>query len=211
MGFAFLMGGIYHKEQKFNSTAAQTGASLLTMTAMSWVIPAVFSSVTGPQYDGLVLTLSRATSIILLIIYFFYITFQLYTHKHLFESEEEHEQENPSTSLYGAITILIVSTCVIAVCSEFLVGSIEGLSLAWGLSETFVGVILLPIVGNAAEHLTAVTVAMKNKMDLSIGIGLGSSMVCFLRMYLFIMIANRSFSNSLLCHCWLDNECRHVT
>ena len=109
--------------------------------------------------------------------YGLFIFFQLRTHKHLFEGEHDPEDhEVPSTSLWASIGILVGTTGIIAVCAEFLVGSIEGLSKSWGLSETFVGIILLPIVGNAAEHMTAVTVAMKNKMDLSIGIGLGSSM-----------------------------------
>lgn len=122
---------------------------------------------------------SRTKQIILLIIYALYIYFQLKTHKHLFETpENQHgeDEETPSTTLYAALGMLVLTTGVIAICAEFLVGSIDELSAHWGLSHTFVGIILLPIVGNAAEHLTAVTVAMKNKMDLSIGIGLGSSM-----------------------------------
>jgi Ca2+:H+ antiporter len=140
--------------------------------------------VTNSAADSpLVLKLSRGTAVILIIVYGLFIYFQLSTHKHIFEDKNHDDSEQPSISLYAAIFMLLVITALIAYLSELLVGSIEGLSTAWGLSETFVGFILLPIVGNAAEHLTAVTVAMKNKMELSIGIGLGSSM--YFALYLF--------------------------
>jgi len=91
------------------------------------------------------------------------------------EGEEEEEEENPRLSLWGALVLLSIVTVIVAVLAEFLVDSIDKVTKAWGVSETFVGLILLPIVGNAAEHVTAVSVAMKNKMDLSIGVALGSS------------------------------------
>jgi Ca2+:H+ antiporter len=183
MGLSFLCGGIYYPEQKFNTTAAQTSASLLTLTVLSWVIPAMFASVTQNHEQDKVLALSRGTAIVLIITYATFIVFQLFTHKKLFLGEH-HEVERPSSTFWAAIAVLVSVTgtflllieVLIAISAEFLVGSIEELTHAWNLSETFVGVILLPLVGNAAEHLTAVTVAMKNKMDLSIGIGLGSSM-----------------------------------
>jgi len=177
MGFSFLLGGLYHKEQTFNSTAAQTGASLLAMTCFSLIIPAVFD-VVAYEHDvssQLILSLSRGTAIILIIIYALYIFFQLSTHTHLFRGTEE-EHEEPKVMFSVAMISLFVITGIVALCAEYLVGSIEGLSKTWGLSETFVGLILLPIVGNAAEHLTAVSCAMKNKMELTLGIGLGASM-----------------------------------
>ncbi|KAI9002593.1 calcium/proton exchanger [Hyaloraphidium curvatum] len=89
---------------------------------------------------------------------------------------ETDEEEEPQMNVGSAVLLLAASTVVISVCAEYLVGSIEGLSHEWGLSQGFVGLILLPIVGNAAEHLTAVTVALKNKMELSIGVAVGSSL-----------------------------------
>ena len=89
---------------------------------------------------------------------------------------EDEEEEEPTMNVASAAVLLAASTVVIAVCAEYLVGSIEGLSHSWNLSQGFVGLILLPIVGNAAEHLTAVTVALKNKMELSIGVAVGSSL-----------------------------------
>ena len=102
--------------------------------------------------------------------------FQLFTHPHVFASEGEDEDEEISVNTKTAVSALVFSTILIGICAEFLVGSIEGLSKEYGLSETFVGLIILPIVGNAAEHVTAVFAAMRNQMDLAIGVSLGSSL-----------------------------------
>jgi Ca2+:H+ antiporter len=104
------------------------------------------------------------------------------------EEEEEDEFETPSLSVIGALVTLAISTTLVAFCSEFMVSSINGLTATGGVSTTFVGLILLPIVGNAAEHATAVTVAMKDKMDLSIGVAVGSSMQIALLVFPFIII-----------------------
>ncbi|GBG25201.1 Vacuolar cation/proton exchanger 2 [Hondaea fermentalgiana] len=93
----------------------------------------------------------------------------------LSELEGEQDPEEATMSLQGAIFMLGVTTVLVAICSELLVGSIEEVSVSWGLSEVFIGLILLPIIGNAAEHATAITVAIKGKMDLALGVALGSS------------------------------------
>jgi Ca2+:H+ antiporter len=123
------------------------------------------------------LILSRGTAIVMLIIYGLFLFFQLKTHKRLYEDQggEDEEEEEKHMTWPMAIVFLALITVLVAVCSEYLVGSIEGITLAWGISETFAGMVLLPIVGNAAEHLTAVTVSIKNKMDLAIGVAVGSS------------------------------------
>jgi Ca2+:H+ antiporter len=104
------------------------------------------------------------------------------------EDEEEEEFETPSLSVVGALVTLAISTTLVAFCSEFMVSSIDGLTATGGVSTTFVGLILLPIVGNAAEHATAVTVAIKDKMDLAIGVAVGSSMQIALLVFPFIVI-----------------------
>jgi len=160
--------------------------------------------VPASEAAGKVLNLSRFVAIIMLIIYGLYLFFQLHTHKYLYEDEEdevvdvempetdkktdepkkkkeekkgeeEEEDETPKLSVWGATFLLAAVTVLVAVLSEFLVGSIEQVTQPLGISETFIGIIILPIVGNAAEHVTAVSVAMKNKMDLSIGVAIGSS------------------------------------
>jgi len=122
------------------------------------------------------LILSRGTAIIMLIIYGLFLFFQLKTHKSLYMSPASDEEEEVKGMTWPvALFMLAVITVVVAICSEYLVDSIDGITEAWGISPTFAGMILLPIVGNAAEHLTAVTVSIKGKMDLAIGVAVGSS------------------------------------
>lgn len=103
-------------------------------------------------------------------------------------AEEEDDFEEPQLSIIGALIALAISTTLVAFCSEFMVSSINGLTADGRISTTFVGLILLPIVGNAAEHATAVTVAIKDKMDLAIGVAVGSSMQIALLVLPFIVV-----------------------
>ncbi|KAJ3368406.1 hypothetical protein GGF31_006367 [Allomyces arbusculus] len=179
-GFCFLFGGYNRFEQTFNRTAANTSTSLLGISVMSLLVPAAFvaSFPTLPKdvVDAKVLVLSHGAAIILLIVYMLFIFFQLKTHARLYAGEPADEEEVPVLTLWFSIGLLLVATILVAVCSEFLVGSIDGLTEEAGLSQTFVALILLPIVGNAAEHVTAVTVAMRNKMELALSVAIGSSM-----------------------------------
>ncbi|RUS14108.1 calcium/proton exchanger [Endogone sp. FLAS-F59071] len=192
MGFCFLLGGFKYHEQEFNATAAQTSASLMAIATSSLLLPAAFvASTTGTDVEASILSISRATAIILLVLYAGYLVFQLKTHADLFVAAEHHddkgtilrtnekeetELEEPAMPTWMAITLLIVITVLVAFCAEFLVDAIDDIVTQWHLTQTFVGLILLPIVGNAAEHVTAVTCAMKDKMDLAIGVAIGSSM-----------------------------------
>ncbi|KNC78022.1 hypothetical protein SARC_09533 [Sphaeroforma arctica JP610] len=180
LGMSFFFGGIKNPpEQSFNLTGAGTFASLLLVSCIGLCVPALFHNVLpGAQqkllYPDDEIMLSRVVAIILGFVYIMYLVFQLKTHSDFFESEEDEEDDVvPILSPAGATVMLIVVTLIVAVCSEALTGSIEVMS--GFMSEAFIGVILLPLVGNAAEHLTAVTVAMKNKMDLAIGVAVGSS------------------------------------
>jgi Ca2+:H+ antiporter len=191
LGLSFFFGGIYFSDQKFNYTASQTACALLSISVFAFLIPSVFDLVhfSGDDSNREVLILSRGTAVILIILYFFYLFFQLKTHRHLFDNEQAtvlaevtndsptaSEQEEPTMDLSFAVISLICVTIVVAACAEFLVSAIEGVASKANLSHTFIGIILLPLVGNAAEHVTAITVAMKNKMDLSISIAIGSSL-----------------------------------
>ncbi|CAO0793002.1 unnamed protein product [Mucor circinelloides] len=177
LGCCFLFGGIGRSEQSFNATAAQTSTSLLGITALSLLIPAAFSATAAhtTEADNGIVNLSHGTAIILLIIYVLYLVFQLKTHSELFEDEAD-EEEKPHTTLAFSVISLLVIAGFIAIHAESLVGAIEGVVEAWGLNETFVGLIILPIVGNAAEHVSSITFAMKNKMNLCIGIAISSSL-----------------------------------
>lgn len=134
----------------------------------------------GSSSTSGILKLSHGTALIMLGIYVAYLFFQLKTHKDLYidsnAEEDEDAVEEGEMSLTAAIIVLIVVTVFVALCAEKLVDAIDPLTASGGISKTFVGLILLPIVGNAAEHVTSVTVAGKNKMDLAIGVAVGSSM-----------------------------------
>lgn len=180
LGMCFVAGGVFHKEQEFNQTAAQTTSSLMTLACIGLIIPAAFNFAVKSSStvidDGVkeILDLSRGTAIVLLIIYALYLYFQLKTHSELYQGEEDDEE--PQLSLGASLVLLASVTVIVSFSAEYLVGSIEGIVESSGLSKTFVGLILLPIVGNAAEFVTAVNAAMKNKMDLAINVSAGSSM-----------------------------------
>lgn len=187
LGFCFLFGGYYHSEQHFNVTAAQTSSSLMTLAVMSMLIPAAYVASTD-QIEA-ILPLSHATAAVLLLIYVLYLIFQLKTHSHLYnDGNSEDEEEEQFLSMPVALVVLIIVTVFVSICAEFLVGSLEPVAISSGLSQTFIGLVLLPIVGNAAEHVTAVTVAMKNKMNLAIGVAVGSSMQIALFVTPFLVI-----------------------
>ncbi|ORZ21486.1 Sodium/calcium exchanger protein-domain-containing protein [Absidia repens] len=177
LGFCFLLGGSTRQEQSFNVTAAQTSSSLLALTTLSLLIPAAFSATanTASEAEEGILKLSHGTALILLLVYILFLFFQLKTHTYLYEDEAD-EDETPNTTLGFSVVSLIVIAGFVSLHAEFLVGAIEGVVDSWGIDETFVGIILLPIVGNAAEHVSSVTFALKNKMNLCIGIAVSSSL-----------------------------------
>ncbi|KAL8766181.1 MAG: hypothetical protein Q9209_006946 [Squamulea sp. 1 TL-2023] len=204
LGCCFLAGGIKHKEQNFNSTVASTMSSLMAVSTASLIIPATLYAAMGSSKpkntkDDNILILSHGTSIILLILYALYLFFQLKTHAHLFDEESEPEagaeggangeqSEGHVLSPWAAGVALVIVTIAVAVCAEYLVDSIDSIVQSAHVSRTFIGLILLPIVGNAAEHVTAVVVATKNKMDLAIGVAIGSSMQIALLVTPFLVI-----------------------
>jgi Ca2+:H+ antiporter len=171
MGLSFVWGGIHYTTQKFSSEASQVNGSLLLLALVSMVIPEMYSSSTkGTAIEEL----SHYTALLLLLIYFMQLLFQLKTHSQLYAAEAQHD-EIAEMSYQDSIVLLLGSTLFVAFMAEILVGSISHAAEEYHLPTLFIGVILVPFFGNAAEHFTAVTVAGKNKMDLSVGIAIGSS------------------------------------
>mmetsp|Transcript_14828 Transcript_14828/g.21884 ORF Transcript_14828/g.21884 Transcript_14828/m.21884 type:complete len:422 (-) Transcript_14828:302-1567(-) len=170
LGCCFFFGGIKYKEQSFNGTAATANMTLLLLSSMAFVLPTPFAAYYEIT-DEHVLTVSRTAAIFLISMYAQLLLFQLKTHSHLFEDEGE---EIPGISFPIALFGLLLTTLSITVFSDMLVESIDGFTESSGISPTFVGLIILPIVGNAVEHITAVSVAMKDKMDLAMGVAIGS-------------------------------------
>ena len=175
MGLAFVWGGIHHSEQKYSETQVSSNGSLLLLSMIVLVIPTVFhSSVGGEGGDSRVLDLSHIAAAILLLVYGLFLLFQFRTHVHLFATDGSHHAE-PEMSQRDSIILLVVATVLVSWMAEILVHSVEYAAEDFGLPHLFIGVILLPLFGNAAEHFTAVTVAGKDKMDLSFAISMGSS------------------------------------
>ncbi|KAK2063571.1 calcium/proton exchanger [Colletotrichum caudatum] len=254
MGFCFFFGGLNRPEQYFNTTVAQTAASLLFIAVASVIVPTVFDKNDHTDNPSHVAALSRGTAVILLIIYASYLFFQLKTHNAVFneesqkvaakpwsrgglkegalarglagtgarmahtgvrndgeddrrelsrimmqrEDEEEDEDEGPQLHFFVAVGTLVLATVLIAFCAEAMVSSIDYVTKQGGISEEFVGLILLPIVGNAAEHATAVTVAIKDKMDLAIGVAVGSSMQVALFLIPMLVIIGWGMGNDAM-------------
>mmetsp|Transcript_43269 Transcript_43269/g.104605 ORF Transcript_43269/g.104605 Transcript_43269/m.104605 type:complete len:491 (-) Transcript_43269:181-1653(-) len=183
LGCCFFFGGLKYKEQTFNATNASANIGLLALSSIALVLPTPYAAYYEIHDEG-VLAISRYAAVFLLFMYIQLLVFQLYTHNNLVEGSEsdseadeggeEEEEEEASISLKVALIGLVVTTLTVTVFSDFLVESIDEFCKESNMSRTFVGLILLPIVGNAVEHITAVTVAMKDKMDLSMGVAVGS-------------------------------------
>lgn len=179
IGFSMLAGGLKYKTQKFNQKVSEVSSSMLLFAVLGLCIPAIFTHTVNPalldtRYEGL----SLFVAVIMFIIYILSLVFTFSTHKFIYSTPEDEKEEEVTAewSLKKAIFVLVVSTVIIAIESEFLVNGIEPITQSLGWSEFFVGIILIPIVGNAAEHSTAVVMARKNKMDVSLEIAIGSSL-----------------------------------
>jgi Ca2+:H+ antiporter len=177
LGASMLLGGLKFKTQKFNKSAVEVSSSMLLFAVIGVSIPAIFMHTVRPelQSTGRYETISIAVAVLMLLIYVLGLFFSFYTHKDIYGSEHEEAHES-KWSLKKSVIILIVTTVAIAFESEFLVSSVEPMTETLGLSEFFVGIILIPIIGNAAEHSTAIIMAVKNKMDVAIEIAIGSSL-----------------------------------
>jgi Ca2+:H+ antiporter len=199
LGVSMFAGGMKYERQKFNQTAAGMGASLLLLAAVGLIIPALFHLTAADRGIVIERELSLTISLILFVIYVASLLFTLKTHHHLFAGEAHNasdlgEQPWPRRV---SISILTVVACLVALMSEMLVGALEPAAQQLGLTQVFVGVILVALVGNAAEHSTAVMVAMKNKMDLAYGIAVGSSLQIALLVAPLLVFASYLFATPL--------------
>ena len=177
LGLSLLLGGLKNGTQRFDRTRVSTDATLVILAAIVISIPSFFSQAIEPDFWR-VEYLSLTTAAVVLLLYVLSIIYTL----RLPQKEATHgvgepvPHDAPHWSTTRALVIMVVAVVGLAVMSEYLVGSLDAVSETFGLSEFFVGIILVPIIGNVAEHLVAVQVAMKNQMDLSLSIALGSSL-----------------------------------
>lgn len=189
MGLSMLLGGLRYKEQSFQPVVARVNASSMNLAVIAMLLPTAVNYTSTGISESTIQTLSVAVAVVLIVVYGLTLLFSMKTHTYLYDvgtaSDDsiemaganlagEEEAHQPNLKLW--IGVLFACTIGVAIESELLVGSLEEATAMLGLTPLFTGVILLPIVGNAAEHATAVTVAMKDKMDLSVSVAVGSSL-----------------------------------
>jgi Ca2+:H+ antiporter len=175
LGSSFFFGGIgsLGKQQEFQESGPLVSMSMLLLTCIGFSVPTVVAASTHQA----VLSLSRVASLSILLSYAALLIYQLYTHRKEFEdaSEDNEESSNATMSVKASAILLFVTTLLTALSSKCIVDCIEGVVDEWGLSQAFIGVVLLPIIGNACEHVSAIRMAIHDKPLLSIGIAVGSS------------------------------------
>ena len=174
MGLSLLAGGVGRSELKFNRTAVGLSAGMMIAAVVGLVFPALFHA-THPDPSAVTeLRLSEGVAVVLMIVYGFSLLFTLKTHRWLIGGDP-HEMPGPVWTPLKAVVVLGIATAGVAVMSEVLVHAAEAVTVQVGVTQTFLGLIIIPLIGNAAEHATAVVVARKGKMDLALQIAYGSS------------------------------------
>lgn len=189
MGLAMFLGGLRFKEQKFQSVVARLNASAMNLAVIAILVPTAVNATSKGISQNTMQNLSGAVAIVLITVYILTLLFSMKTHSYLYDvgmaenesdssdsGRESEENSEHKPNLLRWILVLLVATLAVAFESELLVDSLEEATATLGLTTLFTGVIVVPIIGNAAEHATAVTVAMKNKMDLSVSVAVGSSL-----------------------------------
>jgi Ca2+:H+ antiporter len=207
MGLAMLLGGLRYKEQEFQPIVARVNAASMNLAVIAILLPTAVNYTSQGISQSTLQNLSIAVAIVLIAVYGLTLLFSMKTHTYLYdvgvaEAElaeanlaEESPEHKPNILLWSFV--LLVCTVLVALESELLVESLEVATTQLGLTALFTGVILVPIVGNAAEHATAVTVAMKNKMDLSLSVAVGSSMQIALFVAPVLVLAGWAFGQPM--------------
>jgi Ca2+:H+ antiporter len=180
LGLAMFLGGLKYKELKFSRIAAESGSSMMILAVVALVMPAIYAQVTHHRNPGHIEAISFDISWVLIAIYCASLIFQLRSHAHLFQTEggdAAMELDHGHVWSVGrSMGVLVVAAGFVGWVSEFLVHAVAAAGDSLGLGKVFMGVVVVAIVGNAAEHSTAVMMALKNKMELSLGIAIGSSL-----------------------------------
>lgn len=200
MGTSFIYGGMYYHTQSFSVGGAGAHSSLLLLSVLGLMLPTIYHIIIKDRQA--LNEISRWSSGLLLFVYAQYLYFQIFSHSELFEApkdgeDSEDDDDEPKMTPWCATGVLATCTILTACCSEFLIGAIEGTIQSWGISKEFIGIIILPIIGNAAEHYTAIVVAGKNKMDLSLAVAVGSSCQMALLVTPFTVMAGWVFGKDM--------------
>ncbi len=192
LGISIFAGGMKYKNQHFSRKGIDFSVTLLVLSIICIILPTGFlNSMDTKIITVPFLELSEVVAIVMLLVYVAGLYFSFYTHQDIFGTEhhEVAEAEGPNAPLSRSIAVLAGCTVMVAVLSEVLVKSVESVSHSMGLSEFFIGLIIIPIIGNAAEHSSAVVMAVKNKLDVSIEIAVGSSIQIILLVFPAMILA----------------------
>lgn len=173
LGLSFLVGGLKHEEQAYNARSASIHATSLVLAVTALLMPALFALSQSTETDLEREVVSGTVAAVLIALYAAALFFTLVTHEHLFRTPSP--EEETSWSRGRAVAVLLVATAFVALEAEFLVASLEPALKDLGLSELFVGLIVIPIIGNAAEHSSAIMFALRDKVDVTLEIAIGSS------------------------------------
>lgn len=173
LGLSFLVGGLRHERQRYSAHAASVHSTSLVLAVAGLLMPAMFVLGKGEETFIQREVVSGVVAAVLMALYVAALVFTLVTHEHLFHTPAEGEE--PGWSRGRALRVLLVATAAVALMAELLVGSLEPAIDALGLSEFFVGLVLIPVIGNAAEHSSAVLFALRDKVDVTLEIAIGSS------------------------------------
>ncbi|MRS05596.1 calcium/proton exchanger, partial [bacterium] len=176
LGMSLLLGGLKNGSQKYDRRQAGSNAILLTLSVLALVIPSLFSFSIGGEGSAPVEYLSLGVAGVMILLYAFGLIYSLKVNNSPVTHQPEPANSVPHWSVNFAILMLALSTLGVVLMSEILVGAVEEVTASLGLSEFFLGIILIPLVGNVAEHLVAVEMAIRNKMDLSVEIAVSSSL-----------------------------------
>jgi len=179
LGLSILSGGLLYSFQTFDRNIARSHFSLLCFAGVSIVVPLAFQLTSDgePNVERGLIVISFMMSLFLLMIYVLGLVFSFVTHRNLFlQHESARNGTEPTWGLKSALIILVVAAALVALESEMLVATVEGTVKEIGLPEAFIGVVIVPVIGNVAEHASAILMATKNKVDISLEIAVGSSM-----------------------------------
>ena len=197
-GFSFFIGGLKYKRQEFNVYDARHNSGLLMFAVViAFLIPEVFSMSLDKTET---ITLSLGISIVLIVLYLAALFFKLVTHRGVYQHDKEtegHQEEEPEWGKGKAIAVLFIATIIVAYISEHLVHTFEYVATSFGWTELFIGVIIVAIVGNAAEHASAVLMAVKNKMDVAVEIAIGSTLQVAMFVAPVLVIASLFFKTHM--------------
>ena len=201
LGLSVLVGGIKYPIQNFNKSAARSNFIMLFYSMISIIIPAAFFYTSYHNENAKLNSMSIAVAILMLLVYISGLIYSLYTHKNIFTSHDDIEDgvdaEAPKWSLLKAGVILSVVTLFVGYESEILVGQLEEVIKVYHLPQTFIGIIIIPIVGNVAEHAAAIIMAYKNRMDLALEIGVGSATQIALFVGPILLLSSFVFGNPM--------------